>query len=91
MWSFMFIEKKRKRPQRSLAASGEQMFLENRFVPDGKVSFRDISQEAGVALPAVGFSATAGDVIWRCHRDGWTDIYVTSYNRYGRVMPINLF
>jgi len=66
-----------------VAAVGEQMFFENRLIPDGKLSFRDISQEAGVSLPAVGFSATAADV----NRDGWTDIYVTSYNRYGRVMP----
>ena len=66
-----------------VAAVGEQMFFENRLIPDGKLDFRDISQESGVALPAVGFSATAADV----NRDGWVDIYVTSYNRYGRVMP----
>ncbi len=66
-----------------LAAAGDQMLFRNELVPEGKSSFVDISLEAGVALPAVGFSATAGDV----NADGWVDIYVCSYNRYGRVMP----
>ena len=66
-----------------LAALGDQMLFENRLIPEGKLVFRDISEEAGVAHPAIGFSATAGDV----NNDGWTDLYVTSYNLYGRVMP----
>ena len=65
------------------SAVGHQMLFENRWVPDGKLLFSDVSLEAGVALPAVGFSATAGDV----NSDGWPDLYVASYNRYGRIMP----
>ena len=66
-----------------LAAVGNQMLLENRRVPEGKLLFLDASLESGVARPAVGFSAAVGDV----NRDGWPDIYVNSYNLYGRVMP----
>ena len=66
-----------------LAAVGDQMLFENRRVPEGKLIFMDTSLESGVAIPAVGFSATAGDV----NGDGWPDIYVSSYNRYGRIMP----
>jgi len=70
-------------PDLFLAAVGEQMLLENRFLPDGKVMFRDVSAAAGVARAAVGFSAVAADA----NGDGWTDVYVCSYNRYGSVMP----
>ncbi len=66
-----------------LSAVGEQMFLENRLVPDGALSFHDISPEAGVARRAIGFSAVAADV----DGNGLVDIYVTGYNRYGIVMP----
>ena len=66
-----------------LAAVGHQLLLENRLKPEGKLAFIDSSLESGVALPAVGFSATAGDV----NGDGWPDIYVSSYNLYGRIMP----
>ncbi len=66
-----------------MASVGEQMLFENRLVPSGKLLFFDISQEVGIAVNAIGFSATAGDV----NKDGWTDVYVASYNRYGRVMP----
>ena len=66
-----------------MASVGEQMLFENRLVPSGKLLFFDISQEVGIAVNAIGFSATAADV----NGDGWTDIYVASYNRYGRVMP----
>lgn len=65
------------------SAVGPQMLFENRLVPEGKLFFEDVSLPAGVALPAIGFSAVAGDV----NGDGFPDIYVTSYNRYGRVMP----
>ncbi|MFQ5739076.1 MAG: FG-GAP-like repeat-containing protein [Acidobacteriota bacterium] len=65
------------------AAVGLQALFENRLRPEGKLRFRDISLESGVSRPAVGFSAVAGDV----NNDGLPDIYVTSYNRYGRVMP----
>jgi hypothetical protein len=66
-----------------LSATGEQVLLENRLRPDGKLQFFDVSEEAGVAVHAVGFSAAAADV----NGDALTDIYVASYNRYGAVMP----
>jgi len=66
-----------------IATVGEQILLESRLVPDGKLAFVDVSQEAGVAVSAVGFSAAAGDV----NGDGRPDIYVASYNRYGQVTP----
>lgn len=66
-----------------ISSVGNQMLFENRIIPDGVLSFVDVSLESGVALPAVGFSAVAGDV----NRDGLQDIYVTSYNLYGKVMP----
>lgn len=65
------------------SSTGSQMLFENRLVPDGTLGFQDISLESGVALPAHGFSAVAGDV----NNDGYPDIYVTGYNRYGIVMP----
>ena len=66
-----------------LAILGTQILLENRLIPDGQLFFIDRSLAAGVAVDAVGFSAVAADV----NRDGWQDIYVASYNRYGIVMP----
>ncbi len=66
-----------------LAAVGRQVLLENRLRPEGRLRFEDVSEKAGVAVHAVGFSAAAADV----NRDGWTDLYVASYNRYGVVMP----
>ena len=66
-----------------LSAVGDQMLFENRLVPDGELVFLDVSLQAGVALPAMGFSAAAGDV----NGDGWVDLYVASYNQYGRIMP----
>ncbi len=66
-----------------MAAVGDQMLFENRLVPDGELRFQDVSEESAVAVSAVGFTATAADV----SRDGWIDVYVASYNLYGRVMP----
>ena len=67
-----------------LSTADSQMLLENRLIPDGLLEFRDISQSARIGLkPAIGFSPIAGDV----NRDGFPDIYVPSYNRYGLVMP----
>ena len=66
-----------------LATVGNQVLLENRLVPDGVLHFLDRSIEAGVYVPANGFSAVAADV----NGDGLQDIYVASYNRYGIVMP----
>jgi len=66
-----------------LSSFGPQYLFENRLVPDGKLLFRDVSQQAGVDRHAVGFSVSAGDLTG----DGWTDIYVASYNDYGRILP----
>ncbi len=66
-----------------LSAIGTQKLLENRLIPDGRLEFWDVSLEKGVARPALGFSAVAGDV----NGDGFPDIYVNSYNRYGEVLP----
>ncbi len=70
-------------PDLFFAAVGRQVLLENRRIPDGETKFWDISEQAGIALDAVGFSAVAADV----NADGLPDIYVCSYNRYGTVMP----
>jgi hypothetical protein len=66
-----------------LSAIGDQMLFENRLLPDGRLEFWDISHESGVAVPAIGFSAVAGDI----DGNGFPDIYVTSYNRYGQILP----
>ena len=70
-----------------ISSVGEQILFENRLAQDGKLHFDDISLEAGVAVPAIGFSAIAGDV----NSDGRLDIYVTSYNRYGQITPDSWF
>jgi len=70
-----------------ISTVGQQVLLENRVKQDGKLSFRDISLESGVAKNAIGFSAVSGDV----NGDGRLDIYVTSYNRYGQVTPNSWF
>jgi hypothetical protein len=66
-----------------ISAVGPQILLDNRLVPDGKLGFVDVSLEAHVDVSAVGFSAVAGDV----NGDGYPDIYVASYNRYGLIQP----
>lgn len=66
-----------------LSAVGNQMLLENRLRPDGALRFRDVSEQAGVSVPAIGFSAAAADL----NGDALPDIYVASYNLYGMIMP----
>ncbi|MEE3259947.1 MAG: VCBS repeat-containing protein [Candidatus Latescibacterota bacterium] len=66
-----------------LATPGFQLLFDNRLRPDGAPDFIDVSQEAGVAYPAQGYSAAAADI----DQDGWADIYVSSYNQYGTIMP----
>lgn len=67
-----------------ISNDGGQILLQNRLRKEGRLSFRDVSGESGVgAARAVGFSAVAGDL----NGDGLTDIYVASYNHYGRVTP----
>jgi FG-GAP-like repeat/FG-GAP repeat len=70
-----------------ISAVGEQILLENTFKQNGKVEFNDVSLEAGVNKGAIGFSAVSGDV----NGDGFFDIYVTSYNRYGQIVPDSWF
>jgi hypothetical protein len=74
-------------PDIFISAVGQQMLFENRSERGGKLRFDDVSLEAGVAVPAIGFSAAAGDV----NGDGRLDIYVASYNRYGQVTPDSWF
>jgi hypothetical protein len=65
------------------AAIGSQMLFENRLVPDGRLYFVDVSADAGIDHSAQGYSATTADV----NMDGFPDLYVASYNRYGTIMP----
>lgn len=66
-----------------MAALGEQILLQNQLHPTGELVFVDVSSQAGLHKTAIGFSAVAADV----NNDGWSDIYVCSYNHYGQVMP----
>ncbi len=70
-----------------IATVGQQLLFENRLAQDGKLTFNDISLEAGVAENAFGFSAATADV----NGDGWLDVYVSSYNKYGQVVPDSWF
>lgn len=66
---------------------GPQILLQNRLRQSGRLGFVDVSQKAGVTHDAIGFSGAVGDV----NGDGLPDIYVTSYNYYGRVVPNSWF
>ena len=66
-----------------MSSLGGQMLFENRLVPDGELFFFEVSEQAGVSVPAFGFSSVAADV----NRDGWPDIYVASYNNLGVIVP----
>ena len=62
---------------------GSQMLLHNHVNKDGTFKFEDVSVKAHVNHEAIGFSAAVGDV----NGDGLPDVYVTSYNYYGQVVP----
>ncbi|MCZ6778821.1 MAG: VCBS repeat-containing protein [Acidobacteria bacterium] len=66
-----------------MSSVGDQMLFQNRLVPDGRLFFLDVSEQAGVSIPAYGFSSVTADI----NRDGWPDIYVASYNNFGKVVP----
>ncbi len=66
-----------------VSSVGRQMLFENRLVPDGSLEFWDVSEKLRGRTAAIGFSAVAADF----NRDGFPDVYVCSYNRYGTVMP----
>ena len=70
-----------------ISAVGQQILLKNNFKQTGKLEFDDVSLEANVAQNAIGFSAVAGDV----NGDGFLDVYVNSYNRYGQITPDSWF
>ena len=69
------------------SVNGRQILLENRLVPDGKLRFVDVSEKAGINVDAVGMGIAAGDL----NGDGFTDIYVSSYNRQDQVQPNSFF
>ena len=60
-----------------LSMWGKQKLLENRLVPEGKLIFRDISENSGVAVQTNGLTAIAGDI----NNDGLPDVYVCGYGR----------
>jgi hypothetical protein len=67
-----------------IANVGGQILFENRLRQGARLEFRDVSLESGVGLAqAFGFSAAVADV----NSDGRPDVYVASYNQYGRVVP----
>ena len=67
-----------------LASPISQVLLQNRLIEDGLLEFQDVSLPTGIgSARALGFSAVAADV----DNNGYPDIYVTSYNRYGIIMP----
>ncbi len=70
-----------------ISAVGSQFLFQSRLAPDGKLEFRDVSVEAHVDVSAIGFSASAADA----NGDGYPDIYVACYNRYGLTTPDSWF
>jgi hypothetical protein len=49
--------------------------LRNNLIPSGKLSFTDVTQEAGVGYSGHGMGVAAGDF----DNDGYVDLYVTNY------------
>src|SRR5260370_11240573 len=71
----------------SRTSVGQETPLAIRLKEDGKLAFQEVSDSAGVSRDAIGFSAAVGDVTG----DGLHDIYVTSYNYYGKIVPNSWF
>ncbi len=65
-----------------LSAVGPVQFYENRLDLEGRLGFRNVTRRSD-PRSALGYSALSADV----DGDGFLDIYVTSYNRYGKVFP----
>jgi len=55
---------------------GNRLFRNN-LIPSGKLSFTDVTEEAGVGHSAQGMGVAAGDY----DNDGFVDLYVTNYGR----------
>ena len=53
---------------------GNRLFRNN-LIPSGKLSFTDVTEEAGVGHSDVGMGVAAGDY----DNDGFVDLYVTNY------------
>lgn len=70
-----------------LSNVGPQMLLRNQLKQQGKLTFDDVSEQAGISRDAIGFSSVVGDV----NGDGFPDVYVTSYNYYGKIVPNSWF
>jgi hypothetical protein len=56
--------------------SGNRLFRNN-LIPSGKLSFTDVTEEAGVGHADFGMGVAAGDY----DNDGYIDLYVTNYGR----------
>ena len=61
---------------------------ENRFIPEGVRSFRDVTDELGVSVAGYTLGVTVGDP----NADGWPDLYISNYgpdqlliNRNGKL------
>ncbi|MGH9648183.1 MAG: CRTAC1 family protein [Bryobacteraceae bacterium] len=55
---------------------GNRLFRNN-LIPSGKLSFTDVTEEAGVGHSGQGMGVAAGDY----DNDGFVDLYVTNYGR----------
>ncbi len=55
---------------------GNRLFRNN-LIPSGKLSFTDVTEEAGVGHSDTGMGVAAGDY----DNDGFVDLYVTNYGR----------
>jgi enediyne biosynthesis protein E4 len=60
-----------------LGWKGGNRLFRNNFAETGKLSFTDVTDQAGVGNRAVGMGVAAGDY----DNDGYVDLYVTNYGR----------